>query len=164
MSSYNGLAAALKDFDEGARLVPLWWRLGLDQTAARYRRTLLGPFWIAASTIATGLALAAIFGGILGGNWREMVPFILTGVTVWAIISGVVVSGSQTFLGSSGQMQVQRLPLSFYVFLQMHGTLINFAHQLVAFWIVMLVLRAFRDPALADRLFVAADHGHRLLP
>lgn len=146
MSSYNGYAAALKDIDEGVRLAPLWWRLGLEQTAARYRRTLLGPFWLAGSTIATGFALVVVFGGVLGGNWRESVPFILTGVMVWAIVSGVVAEGSQTFLGASGHIQSQRMPLSFHVFLQMNRVMINFVHQVVAYWIMLLVLGFFTLP------------------
>ena len=31
--------AALKDVGDGVRLAPLWWRLGLDQTASRFQRS-----------------------------------------------------------------------------------------------------------------------------
>ena len=41
------LMAALKDVADGIRLAPLWWRLGLDQTASRFQRSVLGPFWMA---------------------------------------------------------------------------------------------------------------------
>ena len=146
MASYNGWTAALKDLREGTRLSPLWWRIGIEGTAARYRRTLLGPFWLAGSTLATGFALAAVFGGILGGDWRTTVPFILTGVTTWVIISGVIMSGSQTFSQAAGPLQVQKLPLSFHAFLQMHRVLIDFAHQLVAYWFIMTVLGFFKLP------------------
>lgn len=146
MASYNGLTAALKDIEDGLRLAPLWWRLGIEQTATRYRRTLLGPFWLAGSTIATGFALVIVFGGIMGMNWREAVPFILTGITAWTIVSGVVSDGAQTFMQASGVMQVQKLPLSFHACLQMHRVLINFAHQIVAFWIIMLLMGFFTVP------------------
>lgn len=142
----TSLSAAINDVQEGARLTPLWWRLGLDNLASRYRRTMLGPFWMAASTIATGLALAAVFGGLLGGDFRTMMPFILTGVTVWGLVASLVVDGSQTFIVASGEMQSRRLPLAFHVFLQMDKVLINFAHQLVAYWFVAIVLRFIQLP------------------
>jgi ABC-type polysaccharide/polyol phosphate export permease len=146
MSSNNGLTAAFADFKEGAQLAPLWWRLGIEQTTARYRRTLLGPFWMAASTMGTGFALALIFGGVLGGNWRTSVPFILTGVMIWVIISGAITEGAGTFMHASGQLQIKRMPLSFHVFLQMHNLLITFLHQVVAYWIVMISLGFFTIP------------------
>jgi ABC-type polysaccharide/polyol phosphate export permease len=146
MSSSLSLNAAIGDIREGARLAPLWWRLGIDQTLSRYRRTLLGPFWLAASTMATGFSLALIFGGVLGGDWRSMVPFILTGVMIWAIITGAIADGAQTFMAASGHMQVQQRPLSYHVFLQMHRVMINFAHQVVAYYIVMTALGFFRVP------------------
>ncbi len=139
--SETGLTAAINDVRNGVRMAPLWWRIGLDNLAARYRRTLLGPFWMASGTIATGLALAAVFGGLMGGDFRTMLPFILTGVTVWNMISMVITDGSQTFLQASGDLQSRKLPLSFHVFLQMDRAMLSFAHQLVAFWFVAIVLR-----------------------
>jgi ABC-type polysaccharide/polyol phosphate export permease len=88
--------------------------MGLEQTYNRYRRTLLGPFWIATASLSTGFAIAFVFGGLLGGDWREFLPHILGGVTCWLLVSGMVVEGSTIFIGAAGMMQVQRLPLSFH--------------------------------------------------
>jgi ABC-type polysaccharide/polyol phosphate export permease len=49
-------------------------------------------------------------------------------------------------MAASGHMQVQQRPLSYHVFLQMHRVLINFAHQLVAYYIVMIALGFPRIP------------------
>ena len=70
--SETGLTAAINDVRTGVQMAPLWWRIGLDNLSSRYRRTVLGPFWMAASTMATGLALAAVFGGLMGGDFRTM--------------------------------------------------------------------------------------------
>jgi ABC-type polysaccharide/polyol phosphate export permease len=140
------LAAAAGDFREAVRLSPVWWRLGLEQTYNRYRRTLLGPFWIAAATISTGLSLAFVFGSLLGGDWRQMLSHILGGVLCWSLASGIASGGADLFLGSAGMMQVQRLPLSFYGMLNANRTLINFAHQMVAFWVVLAFFRLLTVP------------------
>ena len=44
--------AAFADLIEGARQRELWFKLGVQDIKQRYRRSVLGPFWI---TIVTGL-------------------------------------------------------------------------------------------------------------
>lgn len=146
MRSRSPLAAAVGDLSEGVRLAPLWWRLGLEQTYNRYRRTLLGPFWIAAATVSTGLSLAFVFGSLLGGDWREMLPHILGGVLCWSLVAGLVSDGVRTYLGSGGMMQVQRMPLSFYALLTSNRVVINFLHQVLAFWVVLAAFRLLSPP------------------
>jgi ABC-type polysaccharide/polyol phosphate export permease len=43
-------------------------------------------------------------------------------------------------------MQSKKLPLSFHSFLQMHKLVVTFAHQLVAYWLVIGVLLLFVLP------------------
>ena len=146
MRNRSPLAAAVGDLSEGLRLSPVWWRLGLEQTYNRYRRTLLGPFWIAGAMLTTGLSLSFVFGSLLGGNWRETMPHILGGVLCWSLVSGTVAEGAGTFLGAGGMMQVQRLPLSFYALLTTNRIVINFLHQILAFWVVMAIFRLLTVP------------------
>jgi ABC-type polysaccharide/polyol phosphate export permease len=138
--------AAIQDLAAGARLAPLWWRVGLDQTVARYRRTLLGPFWLASSTLATAFSLAIVFGSIFHANLSDSFPFIMSGVVCWGITGGMLMEGSQVFFAGAGVMQARKMPLSFHAFLQIDRMMINFAHQLVAFWVVMALMRMFPVP------------------
>jgi len=138
--------AAVDDLAAGLRLAPLWWRVGLEQTVSRYRRTLLGPFWLASSTLATAFSLTLVFGSIFHSAMRDNFPFIMSGVVAWSITGGMLLEGSQIFFAGSGIMQVQKLPISFHAFLQIDRMMINFAHQIVAFWVVMLLMRNFPIP------------------
>ena len=146
MRNRSPLAAAVGDISEGLRLSPVWWRLGLEQTYSRYQRTVLGPFWIAGAMLTTGLSLSFVFGSLLGGNWREMMPHILSGVLCWSLVSGTVAEGANSFLGSAGMMHVQRLPLSFYALLNTNRILINYLHQILAFWVVMALFKLLTVP------------------
>jgi ABC-type polysaccharide/polyol phosphate export permease len=146
MRSRSPLAAAAGDFAEGVRLAPVWWRLGLEQTYNRYRRTLLGPFWIAGSTVTMGLSLAFVFGSLLGGDFRQSLPHILGGILCWSLVSGIPNEGTGLYPGSAGMMQVQRLPLTFYSLLAANKVFINFLHQILAFWAVMAAFRLLTVP------------------
>ncbi len=146
MKFFDALTGAFGDIWEGVLLAPLWWKLAVEQTISRYRRTLLGPFWLASTTVATGIGLSLIFGTIFGGDWRGNFPFILSGVVSFQFASGVLSDGANNFLAASPLMQTRKLPLSFYSFLMCAKTVINLAHQIVGFWLVTAVLRLFPLP------------------
>lgn len=142
----KGLQSAVRDVVDGFRLTPLWWRVGIEQTVTRYRRTLLGPFWVASSTLSAAFAIAVVFGAIFGSDMRSNLPYIITGIVVWGITGGMLADGSGVFFSASGLMQAQRLPLSFHVLLQIDKLYINFAHQLIALWAVLTITKLIAVP------------------
>jgi ABC-type polysaccharide/polyol phosphate export permease len=140
------ISLAVHDLREGVRLAPIWWRMAIEQTITRYRRTVLGPFWLASSIIGMAVGLTLVFGPILGGDWRSNFPFVLSGLLCWSLVGGGINMAAGVFLGASGLMQSQKLPLSFHSSMAVSRTLIDFAHQAVGFWIAMAVVRLFPIP------------------
>lgn len=126
---FEQLTKAYRDVVDGAKLAPLWGALGWDQTLARFRRTLLGPFWLSSTLLAMAISLSFVFGGLMGVAWKDNFPFVLFGILAWSIVGSPIAEAAGLFIGSAGMMQVQRFPLSFFAFLQMFRTLINFAAQ-----------------------------------
>src|SRR3954469_19939227 len=99
----SGFVASIDDLIQGALLWRLWFRLGLFETANRYRRTILGPFWLASTTIVMGLALAFIrTGPQSGGGFGAMLPYVVSGVLVWSLVGGGHAEGANVFIGASG--------------------------------------------------------------
>jgi ABC-type polysaccharide/polyol phosphate export permease len=146
MQLVDGLRLAVADLVAGVRLAPLWWRVGIEQTITRYRRTVLGPFWLASSTLSAAFAIAIVFGAIFKTDQHSNLPYIVSGIVCWSVTGAALVDGSSVFFGASGLMQAQKMPLSFHVFLQVDKLFINFLHQIVALWAVLLVLRLFPVP------------------
>lgn len=146
MSLFGSFKAALQDLYRGAGLAPLWWRVSIEQTVTRYRRTLLGPFWLASSTLATAFSLAIVFGSMFGGKIGDTLPFIMIGVVSWSLTGGVLPEIASTFVTGSGVMQVQKLPVSFHAYLQMSRVLITFLHQIVGLWLLLIILKLATVP------------------
>ena len=138
--------AALKDVADGVRLAPLWWRLGLDQTASRFQRSVLGPFWMACNLLVIAFALAFVVSLLMGVDMSKSYPQVVAGLLAWSLVGTTIAEAQAIFLYNSGLMQSQRLPLSFYVFLHAQKSATNFLFQLIAFWGVMLVLNKFVVP------------------
>lgn len=142
----SSLMAALKDVGDGIRLAPLWWRLGLDQTASRFQRSILGPFWMACNLLVVAFALAFLVGALMGGDIMKNYPQVVAGLLAWSLVGTAIAEAQAIFLYNAGLMQSQRLPLSFYVFLHAQKAATNFLFQLIAFWAMMLLLHRFSVP------------------
>lgn len=159
------LMAALKDVADGVRLAPLWWRLGLDQTASRFQRSVLGPFWMACNLLVIAFALAFVVSLLMGVDMSKSYPQVVAGLLAWSLVGTTIAEAQAIFLYNAGLMQSQRLPLSFYVFLHAQKAATNFLFQLIAFWAVMLLMRKFvmphwtLIPAVALMLLVVCFQG-----
>jgi ABC-type polysaccharide/polyol phosphate export permease len=140
------LSAGLADLRDGVKLAPLWAALGWRQTLARFHRTVLGPFWMSSGVLALAFALSFVFGGLLGIPWRENLPFVITGIIAWAMIGGAIAEGATAFLMGAGLMQVQKLPLSFQIFIHMYRMVINFLAQLITAWVLLICVGLFKVP------------------
>ncbi len=140
-------SAAIADLVDGARLAPLWLSLGWQQILARFRRTVLGPFWLSANLFAIAFAMTYIFGGLMGGNYTSLFPTLMSGLISWSLIGGPLAEAPSLFIGSAGLLTSQKLPISFHVFLMMHRAFINFVAQLIAGWAIYLLFRVGSPPA-----------------
>jgi ABC-type polysaccharide/polyol phosphate export permease len=137
----DAVEGAVRDIVDGFRLTPLWSRLGWEQTIARFRRTILGPFWLTANLLAISFALAFVFGALSGAGYRATFSSIIGGVLVWNLVGGVLGEASGVFIASAGLMHTMKLPLTFHVLLMLHRAFINFMAQLIAFWVVLALMR-----------------------
>ncbi len=143
----DALTGALDDMIEGVKLAPLWVRLGWDQTLSRFRRTVLGPFWLSANLLAVSISLAVVWGGLMGVDYRTTFAHTISGILVWSVIGGAIGEGAGVFIGATGAMQSQKLPLTFHVCLVMFRTMINFMAQLITMWVVLAILQLGAIPA-----------------
>jgi len=146
----EAIKAAFRDIIDGVLLAPLWLTLGWEQTLTRFRRTVLGPFWLTANLLAMAFALSFIMGGLLGnGNWRSNFALIISGILCWSITGGYLPDASSTFIAAGDLMNTMRLPLTFHVLLMMYKNVINFLAQLIALWVVLFLLKLGSVPDIS---------------
>ena len=70
-----------------ARYRELWITVGLYDIRKRYRRSLLGPFWITISLGAFILGLSFIYVPLVGGDMNGFLPFVAFGFIAWRLRS-----------------------------------------------------------------------------
>jgi lipopolysaccharide transport system permease protein len=126
-------AEAWRDIVEGIALWRLWFRLGWNDILQRYRRSVLGPFWVTASTAAMVVALGVLYAELFNERIDDFIPFFCAGLLVWNLIASYLTEGGTLFTASESYIKQIRLPFSMYAYRSSWAKLIIFAHNFIIY-------------------------------
>ncbi|AII06980.1 MULTISPECIES: ABC transporter permease [Rhodococcus] len=135
---------AFKDLRDGFAQRELWLSLGWQDIKQRYRRSVIGPFWI---TIATGVQAAAmgiLYSALLDIPLDEFLPYVTVGLIVWNLISASILEGSEVFIANEGLIKQLPSALSVHVYRLVWRQLLLFAHNLVIYVIMLFAFGVWR--------------------
>lgn len=114
----------------------LWLTVGLYDIRKRYRRSVLGPFWITVSVGTFILGLSFIYAPLVGGDMKSFLPFIAFGFIAWQFISQLLMDGCNVFIANGPIIQQLRAPLSIYIYQTVWRHLIILAHNFLIYVVV----------------------------
>ena len=129
-------ALALADIIEGARASHLWGLLGWQDIRRRYRRSVLGPFWLTISMGVLVAALGTLYGALLKVESAVYVPYLALGFIVWTLVSGLITDGCTAFISAESIIKQTNVPLSVHVYRMVWRNLIIFFHNAAIFVVV----------------------------
>ena len=146
VSNRNHLALAVQDFKDGVSSIYVWPMLGWLEIKQRYRRSVLGPFWLTISTGALVAGMGPLYGRLLNLDISTYFSYLAISIVVWLFIAGIMNDACTAFISAEGFIKQIKLPLTVHVLKMVWKNLIIFAHNLV---IVVLVL-LFWPPVVID--------------
>jgi len=132
--------AAFRDIIDGLLATDVWMTLAWQEVRQRYRRSLLGPFWLTISTGAMLLAMGPLYGRLLGQQIGAYFPYLAIGFVVWQLLAGLTNESCFAFTAAEGYIRNIKLPLTVHVMRVIWRNLIIFVHNFV---IVLLVFAVF---------------------
>jgi ABC-type polysaccharide/polyol phosphate export permease len=144
----NYTRSAIDDVRLGLGYWPLWVRLGWQDVMLRYRRSMIGPFWLTISMGIMVFALGFVYGGLFGMELKRYLPFLTIGFLVWGLITAALNEGCQTFIESEGIIRQIDLPLSMFPLRVIWRNLIIFLHNAVIYVVVVAVFNVVLDWSL----------------
>ena len=130
---------AIRDLVLGARARHLWGLLGWQDIRRRYRRSVLGPFWLTISMGVFVAALGTLYGSLLRVELSVYVPYLALGFIVWTLVASSFTEGCVAFTGAEGIIKQTTQPLSVHVYRIVWRNVIVFFHNAVIFVVVALV-------------------------
>jgi ABC-type polysaccharide/polyol phosphate export permease len=133
------IRSALTDFATAFRQVDLWTTMGWLDVRQRYRRSVLGPFWVTLSLAAFVGGLGITYGALFGQNLSDYLPYLCVGIVVWSMLSNFILEGCQTFIGAESVIKQMPGPLSMHAIRLVWRHFITFLHNVVIIALTFLI-------------------------
>ena len=139
----------------------LWAALAMHDIAARYRGSIIGPFWITATTAVFVIGVGTVYAQLFHSKPETYIPWLGVGIVLWTFIAVCVTEGCEAFVSSAGIIKQTALPMFTFLFRTVARNLIVLAHQLVVVVGVLVYFGLWRrcEPlyALGGLLLVLAN-------
>jgi ABC-type polysaccharide/polyol phosphate export permease len=131
-----GLADIVKTFKMPRLICYMAW----SEVRARYKRSVLGPLWITLSTAIGVVGLGFIWSELFKMDRTTFIPLLTVGLILWQFISSCIVESTSILSRQANIIRNLNLPISLHSAQLILRLLINLAHNLPLFLIVVLVL------------------------
>jgi lipopolysaccharide transport system permease protein len=140
------LQRALDDFSGGMQR----WRLALALARLdirnRYRGSVLGPFWLTASTAVMVVGIGLLYSTLFKMSLREYLPWLAVSLVIWNTMNQIVTDSCQSFIASEGVIRQMPLPFTVHVLRFVIRAAIVAAHSLPLILVVLLATGAVPGP------------------
>lgn len=117
----------------------LAFNLAISETRARYRRSILGPWWLTLGAGIGVVGLGIVWSALLNQAPSELMPRLAIGLVLWQFISGCVVEASGLFIRQSQIIRNYNLPLILYPLQLIMRQLITLAHNLAIIFLMIII-------------------------
>ncbi|SIR93622.1 lipopolysaccharide transport system permease protein [Aquipseudomonas alcaligenes] len=151
MSFRASWATLRHDIRESRRYSRAILYMTLSDLRARYRRSVLGPFWLTLGTTIGALALSFVWSELMHRDAHEFMPTLTAGLILWQFISGVLSESPSLFIRQALLIRNLNLPLAIYPAQLLLRHLLNLLHYAPVYLLVALCLAL---PVNANTLLV----------
>lgn len=135
----NEVLGAGREFQRSFKGARIWRVLAVNDVAARYRGSLIGPFWITLTQGAFIAGIGLLYSQLFKISTKDYIPLLANGVVLWTLFSTVLIEGCDTFIYSSSIIKQTSLPLPSFLWRTVTRNLIIFAHQAIVLVVVALI-------------------------
>ena len=130
---------AWADLVDGFGKRELWLHLGWQDIKQKYRRSVLGPFWITIATGVTAIAMGGLYSKLFHLELSEHLPYVTLGFIIWNMINASILEGADVFIANEGLIKQLPTPLSVHVYRLVWRQVILFAHNIVIYVVIAII-------------------------
>jgi len=126
----------------------IWFIMANQDISLRYRRSLLGPFWISLAMASLVIGLGLLYSQIFRQPFKEYVTFIAAGMVAWTLLSGLLLDSCNIVMESDTHLRALPLPLPLFGARMVFRNMIIFGHNLLVVVLMLLIFRHALSPLL----------------
>lgn len=115
----------------------IWFLMGNQDISLRYRRSIIGPFWISLSLGAMVLGMGILFSQIFATEVATYLTWLGASFLVWILLSSMINEGCMIAMEAEGQLRSISLPLPVLAARMVHRNLVIFLHNTIVIAILL---------------------------
>jgi len=135
---------AIKDLIDGFKQWRIWFMLAYRDIKIRYRRSVLGPFWITLSMAITVYSMGYLYSHLFHMDLNIYYPYLAGSMLAWALISSIITDLVDMFQQEENRIKQIKLPYTLYINKVIARNLLIFLHNLP---ILFPILALFHETA-----------------
>lgn len=120
----------------------IWFMLAYQDIKIRYRRSVLGPFWITMSMAITAYSMGFLYSHIFHTDMQNYFPFLVGGMLAWGLIAGTLSDLVETFTLAENMIKQIKLPYSLYISRIAARNIIIFLHNIPIILPIIIIFHA----------------------
>jgi lipopolysaccharide transport system permease protein len=132
-------ARALDDVRSGIAAYPAWGLLALQDIKQRYRRSVLGPFWITISTAVMIASLGFVYARLFKQPLENYLLFIGISLVAWGLVSSLINDACTCLIDAQHLIKQVRLPLTVHACRVVCRNVLIFGHNAVILVVLYLL-------------------------
>ncbi|QDD01789.1 ABC transporter permease [Candidatus Methylopumilus planktonicus] len=140
MTLHSTLKLGLKELKDGFTSHERWLYMAVQDIKLRYRRSMIGPWWVTISTGVMVMMLGFLWSHIFGSDLENYLPFFAVGFVLWGWMSGQILDAACGFASFQGVIKQMRLPFPIFTFRCNVRQLIILAHNTAIIVLVLLFI------------------------
>lgn len=129
---------ALDDLHKGIFGLPVWWFLAWHDIKQRYRRSLLGPFWLTISTAVMVAAMGPLYGMLFNQPTGSYFRHLAVSIVAWTFVASSINESCSAFIAAEGFIKEVRLPFVVHLLRVLARNLIMLGHNLIVAFAVLM--------------------------
>lgn len=133
-------AGAFSDIAHGVSSWRVWGQAGWQEVKRRYRRTVLGPFWVTLSLGIFATAMGLIWAPLFNADVTTYLPFVTVGMISWVYVTSTISEGCGTYTGAEGLIKQLSFPYTMLNCTVVWRNMIIFFHNLIVAVVVTILL------------------------
>ena len=110
MTLHSTLKSGFEELKSGFTSHEQWLYMAIQDIRLRYRRSMIGPWWVTISTGVMVMMLGFLWSHIFGSDLENYLPFFAVGFVVWGWMSSQMLDAAGGFFQFQGVLNRSSCP------------------------------------------------------
>ena len=129
----------ITDFGDTFSRWRTWFLLGNQDIYLRYKRSIIGPFWLSISLAAMCGGMALLYSQIFDISYEDYLPWLATSLLVWMLLSQMMLEGGGILIDSEAPLRSVRIAQPILVMRMVYRNILIFLHNLIVILALLLL-------------------------